>query len=373
MRLTLRTLLAYLDDTLPAAEARTEVYWGHTGASFTEQLENFGLPDCTEYGWNRPTNFDKGVEYNPWLEYLWDTDLEFCLMMLETERYGTKDIHAYIPFIISCLTFFDKHYQALAAKKGSALDSAGHLILYPGSACETYKMATNASSTIAGLRTVITRLLELPITYLDNGQRNGIAAMLSRIPPLSFRECQGHTTIAPALHWERINNVESPQLYPLFPWGIYGLGKPGLDTAIDTWKYDTDVVKNRSYIGWKQDNIFAARLGLTTEAANLTLEKLKDAKTRFPAFWGPGFDWTPDHNWGGTGMIGLQEMLLQTDGKKILLFPSWPMNWNVHFKLHAPYNTTVEAVLKNGRIEMLKVTPEERKKDILFPPGMTDR
>ena len=35
-------------------------------------------------------------------------------------------------------------------------------------------------------------------------------------------------------------------------------------------------------------------------------------------------------------MIGLQEMLLQTNGELILLFPAWPLEWNVHFKLHAP-------------------------------------
>jgi hypothetical protein len=63
-------------------------------------------------------------------------------------------------------------------------------------------------------------------------------------------------------------------------------------------------------------------------------------------------------------MIGLQEMLLQTNGKKILLFPAWPLNWDVHFKLHAPYQTTVEATLENGKITQLIVTPESRKKDI---------
>jgi hypothetical protein len=117
-------------------------------------------------------------------------------------------------------------------------------------------------------------------------------------------------------------------------------------------------------VGWKQDNIFAARLGLTEQAAQLTLQKLSNSQRRFPAFWGPGFDWTPDHNWGGSAMIGLQEMLLQTNGKKILLFPAWPLNWDVHFKLHAPYQTTVEATLENGKITQLIVTPESRKKDI---------
>jgi hypothetical protein len=64
-------------------------------------------------------------------------------------------------------------------------------------------------------------------------------------------------------------------------------------------------------------------------------------------------------------MIGLQEMLMQVDGKKILLFPAWPKEWDVHFKLYAPYNTTVEVVLKNGKMEKLVVLPEERKGDVV--------
>jgi hypothetical protein len=184
------------------------------------------------------------------------------------------------------------------------------------------------------------------------------------LPPISFADFNGHTTIAPAQLWERINNTESPQLYPVFPWGIYGIGKPNLSIAINTYKYDSNVVKFRSYIGWKQDNIFAARLGLVQDAARLTVLKLKNSERRFPAFWGPGYDWTPDHNWGGSGMIGMQEMLLQTDGQKIYLFPAWPKEWNVHFKLHAPYETIVEGILKNGKVELLKVTPESRKKDV---------
>ncbi len=189
--------------------------------------------------------------------------------------------------------------------------------------------------------------------------------MLDRIPPISFREFDGHRTISPALTWERVNNTESTQLYPVFPWGMYGVGKPDLDVALNTWKYDTLAVKFRSGVGWKQDNIFAARLGLTDEAAKLAIFKLKDSGRRFPAFWGPGFDWTPDHNWGGSGMSGLQEMLMQVDGKKIMLFPAWPKNWDVHFKLHAPYRTTIEATLKGGKVVDLKVLPESRKVDVV--------
>jgi hypothetical protein len=348
---------------LKNAEIRTQSAWGHNGASFTEQLENFGLPNPAEYGWKRPADFNKGMEYNAWLEYQWDTVLEFCMMILETERYNGNNIEKYLPLIESSLSFFKEHYTYLAKQRGAkALDADGHLVLYPGSGAETYKMAYNSTSTIVALKTVLERLLEHP--NLAEKQKSEWETMLKTIPPISFRTFDGRTTIAPAKLWARINNTESPQLYPVYPWGIYGIGKPGLDTAINTFKFDTDVLKFRSYIGWKQDNIFAARLGLTEDAAKLTTAKLKDSGRRFPAFWGPGFDWTPDHNWGGSGMIGLQEMLMQVDGKKIYLYPAWPKEWDVHFKLYAPYQTTVEGQLKNGKLIDLKVWPESRRADI---------
>jgi len=67
-------------------------------------------------------------------------------------------------------------------------------------------------------------------------------------------------------------------------------------------------------------------------------------------------------------MIGMQEMLLQTtDDGRILLFPAWPREWNVHFKLRAPKNTTVEAELKDGKVRVISVVPESRKKEVVVP------
>lgn len=351
---------------LKNAELRSRIYWQHDGACFSEQIENFGLPNPAEYGFKRPDWFDKGLEYNAWLEYEWDTVLEFCQMILETKNYANADITPYLPLIESSLIFFDKHYRMLASRRGrKALDGDGHLILFPGSACETYKMTNNASSTIAALRTVLE-------TY---GKKE---EMLKTIPPIPLRYIEVKDslnpvstpelkqTISPAVSWERINNIETPQLYPVFPWRIYGVGKENLEVARNTYFYDPDAIKFRSHTGWKQDNIWAACLGLTEEAKRLSLAKLSNGPHRFPAFWGPGYDWTPDHNWGGSGMIGLQEMLLQTNGEQILLFPAWPKEWNVHFKLHAPDKTTVEVTLKDGEVKDLKVLPESRKKDIII-------
>lgn len=348
------------------AELRSEVYWQHPGACFAEQIENFGLPNPAEYGFKRPDWFDKGLEYNAWLEYEWDTVLEFCQMILDTHCYANADITPYLPLIRSSLRFFDEHYRYLASRRGrKALDGDGHLILFPGSACETYKMTNNASSTIAALRTLLETLIRIAPDADSTAQK-----MLATIPPIPLRVVGGKEMIAPAKTWERINNVETPQLYPVFPWRIYGVSRGGLETARNTYFHDPDALKFRTHTGWKQDNIWAACLGLTEEARRLSLLKLADGPHRFPAFWGPGYDWTPDHNWGGSGMIGLQEMLLQTNGDELLLFPAWPREWDVHFKLHAPGGTTVEAELKGGKVIRLKVMPESRRKDVVLAPEM---
>jgi len=349
------------------AELRTQYYWGHKGASFTEQLENFGLPLAASYGWNRPKNAQLGLEYNLWLEYLWDTSLEFCMMAIEMHNYKQIDIAKYVPLIKSCLTFFDEHYKYEALSRGrQALDGNGKLILYPGSGAETYKMAYNSSSTIAALQTVTKGLLDLPESYLTKTERDYFLSFQKRIPPIPFREMQGKKTIAPAQVFGRINNIEITQLYPVFPWRIYGVGKPDLDVAINTWKYGVDNENQRHFISWHQDAIFCACMGLTNEAKDITIRKMENSQRRFPTFWGPGHDWVPDHNWGGSGMIGLQEMLMQTADDKILVLPAWPKDWDVDFKLNAPQQTTVEVSVRKGKVIFLKVNPELRSKDVII-------
>ncbi|MCF6402596.1 DUF5703 domain-containing protein [Chitinophaga filiformis] len=349
------------------AELRSQTYWAHPGACFTEQIENFGLPNVTEYEPKRPTGADPGVEYNAWLEYQWETVFEFCLMMLDANRYTGISNPEHIAFIESCLTFYDEHYRQLAKKRGvKELNEKGQYILFPTSAAETFKMTYNSTTVIAALQVILQRMSELPEIQEDTLRLGRILQMKKRVPPIALTEFTGHTTIAPALAWERVQNTETPQLYPVFPWGIYGVGKPDLHIARNTWEYDPHAVKFRSHVGWRQYNIFAARLGLTAEAAALTKLKFANGPHRFPAFWGPGFDWTPDHNWGGAAMTGLQEMLLQVDGNKIYLLPAWPAEWNAVFKLHAPYNTIIEGKVSNGKVEQLKVTPAARERDVII-------
>ncbi|MHC4620084.1 MAG: DUF5703 domain-containing protein [Planctomycetota bacterium] len=100
---------------LGAAELRTKVYWGHEGCSFTEQLENFGLPVGSCYGWpnavsrwgRRPPGTPRGVQ-SIGCVYQFGHQLDFSFMILEYYRYSGRDISPYLPFIESSVTFFDE-------------------------------------------------------------------------------------------------------------------------------------------------------------------------------------------------------------------------------------------------------------------------
>ena len=52
------------------------------------------------------------------------------------------------------------------------------------------------------------------------------------------------------------------------------------------------------------------------------------------------------------------------DEEKLVLFPAWPKEWDVQFKLSAPQNTVIEGEFKGGELIDLRVTPKNRKKDL---------
>ncbi|GAA3597527.1 DUF5703 domain-containing protein [Flavivirga amylovorans] len=360
----------YYERILSSAEARTKVYWGHEGACFTEQLENFGLPFAGGWGFEsgarkRQPETEFGVQTNKYVNHHYVNQLEFSLMILDYYQFSGENINKYLPFIKSSLKFFDEHYQYRQKQRtGETLDKEGKLVFYPSTAAEMYKIAKNPVDVISALKAILPRMIMLPDELVATDEKKYYQSFLERVPEITFDEKEGHKVIKPAESWEYVANQEVPELYTVYPYSIYGINKPDLDVAINTYWHGESKEKRKFEVCWSQVGIFAARMGLTEEAERLVKIKLADAPRRFPAFWGPGPDWVPDVDHGGSGMVNLQEMLMQTDGKEILLFPSWPKDWDVHFKMHAPNNTVVEAELKGGKLVRLNVTPKNREKDI---------
>jgi hypothetical protein len=369
----LRPQFEFYRRALAAATIRTEEYWGHGGCSFAEQLENFGLPVGYEWGWDggrdhvpadhyrRERFFDQTELARPWVRYHYSTQLEVAYLILEAHLFSGLAIDEYLPFIDGSLRFFDEHYRMRhRATTGRELSRTGELVIAPSTALETYKGATNPTDVVAGLGAVIDTLLGPARHLIGNEAAVRYRRIRETLPSRAFRQVDGRRVLAPAQSWSDVMNVELPQLYWVFPYGAYGVGRPDLQVAVDTYLATEDIPGQHDHISWHQDNIFAARLGLVDEARRLMRLKLADGPLRFPAFWGPGHDWVPDHNWGGSGMIGVQEMLLQEVDRTLHVLPAWPDGLDVDFRLHARRATVVSVSYAGGRIAHCDVIPAER-------------
>ena len=291
-------------------------------------------------------------------DYYFTPVLELSMMMLDYYDYTGDTTFArqtLMPAASAGLTFFDQHFPH---------DAHGKLVLDPDNSIEMYWMAHNPAPDIAGLHAILPRLLALPDGIVDEATRSEWKKLSGELPELPQGTVKGAKVLLPYEGEQTMKNgnSENPELYAVYPFRLYGLGRPDLDVALNTWK----IRKIKTSGCWVQDPIQAAMLGLADEAQKDVIFDLtrKDPRLKFPAFWDRGHDYMPDEDNGGNGENGLQEMLMQTKGKEIILLPAWPKDWNAEFKLHAPYETTVEGRIVKGKLVDLKVTPEARKLDV---------
>ncbi len=337
-------------EMLPFAEARTQTYFNHKGAFFPETLYFWGAYANDNYGYAR-NELPVGVTENRYIRYYYDGALELILLMLAYHAYTEEDafLNEYVFSLTEpVLRFYFEHYGK---------DEQGKLRVYPSQALETYQDAVNPLPVVAGLQSVLEGLLALPESLTATEQRLQWEQWLQAVPALPTREEKGQALLAAAEKLlEKPANVENPELYAVFPYRLHGINKPGLEMARRTFELRR-VKGNR---GWSQDETQAALLGLTEKARRGLDDRLrrKHEGSRFPAFWGPNYDWVPDQDHGGNAMTALQTMLLQADGNQFYLFPAWPKDWNVSFKLHAPGNTTVQGLYRDGNLLELSVEPE---------------
>jgi hypothetical protein len=354
---------------LPLAEDRTQIYFHHAGAAFIETEYFWGLPNLNDFGWNNSTNELQSA----WMRYHIQGTLEVIAQMLD-EYDVTRDAEfaraKVVPFADAILTYYDLHWRR---------DEDEKLRLAPVQALETYQLdAVNPTPDIAGLKHVLTRLLQLSPEITTDQEQVTWKRMLKDLPPIPIGktakgklppfgkgDSDGTPTILPAEQYGKTSNAENPELYVAFPYRLYGIDKPDLKLARDTFaarRFPFDHC-------WGQDGPQAAVLGLTAVAQKAVTDEFTDyGSQRFRWFWKAGGDWIPDLDNGGTGMMTLELMLMQAEGKRIQLLPAWPKDWTADFKLNAPYRTIVEGHVENGRITRLNVTPKYRARDVIIMP-----
>jgi hypothetical protein len=350
-------------EALPLLKERTKTYFNHDGIFCSETMHPWGLNKQGDFGNKNPEFYPT----NAFIRRYWDSGNELAQMMLDRYAHAPSEEFAkttLVPIADGVVTFYEQHYPK---------PEPGKPRFAPAMSLETYHTAEDPAPVIVGLRTVLTRLLALPESLTTPKQREKWTRFLAELPEAPMGEENGKRWLLPARTFSDRRNSENPELYAVFPYRAYGLGKPDLETALETW--NRRVIKATG--GWRQDSIQAALLGLTDEAKGYVVRNATEPTligpmphkpSRFPAFWGPNFDGTPDQCQGSVTLIALQRMLMQCDGDTIRLAPAWPKDWNANFKLHAPKNTTVEGRVENGKVTDLKVTPESRRKDIIVGP-----
>jgi len=352
---------------LPLAKDRTQEYFHHDGGIFIETIYFWGLPNVNDFGWNNP-----GPELqSEWMRYHVQGTLEVLAQMLDRYDYTQDTDFArtnILPLADAAITYYDQHW-----KRGDD----GKIRMSPSQSIETYQVdAVNPTPDVAALMSTLPRLLALPSDLSSDSQRNLWTKVLKDLPPLPMGttakgklppkgqgDTDGKRVILPAEQYGGTHNSENPELYTVFPYQLYGVGKPDLQMARDTYAARLFPF---NYC-WGQDGEEAALLGLTGEAQKAVLREFTSyGHQQFPWFWSKNSDWIPDMDNGGAGMETLQFMLMQCDGKRIQLAPAWPGNWTADFKLSAPYRTTVSGHVENGKITNLKVVPSSRAKDVVM-------
>lgn len=322
-------------DALPLAKFRTNRYFNHGGAYFPETMTPWGsyLPD--NYGWDRAGKKD-GVSDNLYIRYYWQGGLEMCAMMLDHFEF-TKDSVFFkkrsIPFIKEIILFYDQHY---------ARDKNGKLLISPAQSLETYhEGVTNPAPEIGGLHWCLDKIIGKG-TMFENNFISLSKRLKKEVPEIPMGDSLGKKILICGYDLGNRLNIENPELYSVFPYRIYGIGKADETLALNTFS----MRGYKSWNGWHQDAIQAALLGLTEEAKKMITSNFtaKQNGSRFPAFWGPNYDWVPDQDHGNVSSRALQNMLVQTEGKETLLFPAWPKEWDVRFKVNIPGNETIEGV-----------------------------
>lgn len=333
---------------LPANSAKVKEYYGHEGAYFAETAPFWG-----------GLNYAGPEVKEDWTLHYFLPVLELSMMMLDYYEYtGDADFvrQKLLPVAQAGITFYDKHFPR---------DESGKMLLDSINSIEMYWKVHNPAPDIAGLRSVLSRLITLPDDLVDASTRTAWSELYQQIPELPVGSEDGNTILLPYAgpQTEVLKNNENPGLYAVYPFRLYGLGKPDLQLAMNTFN-----ARKSTFMGcWTQDPIQAAMLGLSTVAKNYVTYNLsrKNPRLKFPAFWDAANDYSPDQDNGGNGENGLQLMIMQAVGKKILLMPAWPNGWEGDFKLNAPFQTTVQGTISNGNIINLVVTPAERAADVV--------
>lgn len=351
----MRPFFKLYTDNLDFAKYRTQKYFGHAGAFYPETLSLFGAYADTNYGWNRDGLSD-GTTLNTYIRYYYCSALELAFMMLLYCR-NTKDSEflqtACLPFVKEVLLFFYEHFK----------QNNGSICFKPASSLETWHNCINDAPNIAGMGAVCDFVLHTEgvpaeLTELCEKIKAGLPVL-----PIG-KKCLRKAVMPFAENVEkRKMNCENPELYTVFPYALYKIGKPDLHIGKNTFKLRAE----RASCGWQQHGVQAAFLGLRKNAYREIVKNCENTNKNciFPAFYGPNYDWLPDQDNGANLIMTVAKSLVQESDEKIYLLPAWNKKLSVSFRLPVGDNFITVTYKKGKKPQYSFDNPERREVVVL--------
>jgi hypothetical protein len=349
-------------------------------------------------------------------DYLWSTD--------------AAALTRYLPICVQTVAFFMDHYPVVPGQKvrifpSQALESYQCGMRQANQSTPFVDLSTKINLTwadgrwhgglnesncvrddapsVAALTALTRKLLALPVEFTTTAQRAEWRAYAAALPELprspdhSSLTAYGNINTYPL----EATNSETPQCYAVHPYRLFTAGAArttnvNLSTAMKGCAPGQPGYGQNG--GWAQDVMNDALLGRALEASALVIDRAMHSGCETPA-GGKILGWyqrcnasqqqaAPGYRFKGFGygqlaghppaveelsnmQTALNFMLLQPgddgfESGSVVLFPAWPCNWDVDFKLAAPLNTTVSVWYAGGKLTRLAVEPPSRTHAVVF-------
>src|SRR5206468_2976870 len=143
-------------EQLPLQRYRTQKYFGHGGAHYPETITFWGAEVSAHYGWTPFEKRERPEAECAYVRYYWTCGIELSLLLWEFFAHEQDEGFArefLVPIGDAVTEFFDLHYPR---------DAAGKIRFEPAQSLETWHEAVNPLPEIAGLKYLLSKLLELP-------------------------------------------------------------------------------------------------------------------------------------------------------------------------------------------------------------------
>jgi hypothetical protein len=359
---------------LPLLSERTRQWYNHSGTTFGETSYFFGAYEPVDYGCER---YNVPEAQSPYIRHYWQGGAELSVIMLQAFTHSNrtdnnsgmllKDI--VLPWVVSMLTFYDEHYPK---------DANGSIWLKDAQACETWPNCTNPTPQVAALHRICELVLALPPVLVGPAdvaffRRLCVSDGLPDIPRTAdglLSPCQGGF---PTTHV----NSENVETYAIWPYELFAVNR----TTDAKWplavaKASFQAARFGHYnTAWRYDGQDAAIMGMASYALSMIEARVTEQGTcdnsGFPGYLASDTsDGAPQLESNGIVSVTLQKMLIQTEGRRILLFPAWLDGLDVDAKLHFPSGPGgatagwLHVKLVSGNVTVLEVVPSSRLADV---------